>query len=366
MSDSIKQVIVPELNSDRTEQGNVPSVLLIYTGGTIGMIENPETGVLEAFDFDYVQMHVPEMSQFNFRVDTYTLSPILDSSDVGPDLWVKIADLIQKYYDAYDGFVVLHGTDTMAYTASALSFMIEGLTKPVLLTGSQLPIGKIRTDGKENLLTSIEIAAAKDEHGRPYVHEVCVLFDNQLLRGNRSTKIAADQFNAFSSPNYPNLATVGIDIEYKEYNMLPRVDDIDGITFRSNLDSNILILRIFPGISDAVLTSTLGTPGVKAVVLETFGSGNAPTHPEFLMALETAVKNGIIVVNVTQCQIGRVEMKRYGTGATLLKAGVVSGVDMTVEAAVTKLMYLLGQDLTNEEVKKLMSTNLRGELNERP
>lgn len=342
------------------------AVLLIYTGGTIGMTHNPSSGVLEAFDFDYIQLHVPEMKLFDFRIDTHTIHPIKDSSDVGPDLWIEIAQLIQQAYAYYDGFVVLHGTDTMAYTASALSFMIEGLRKPVLLTGSQLPVGSMRTDGKENLLTSIEIAAAKNEKGEPCVQEVCVLFNNQLLRGNRCTKVAADQFKAFMSPNYQNLAKVGIDIEYHEWNLLklPATAHND-IVVRTNLDTNILILRLFPGIHEGVLKSTFGTPGLKAVVLETFGSGNAPTNPRFLGTIKEAIDNGIIVVNVTQCLTGSVEMKRYGTGATLLNAGVISGADMTVEAAVTKLMYLLGQELPHEEVKQKMEKNLRGELSER-
>lgn len=339
-----------------------PHVLLIYTGGTIGMIENPTTRGLEAFDFAYIEQQVPEIKLLSFEISINTQIPPRDSSDVGPDFWIEIADVIRENYHQYDGFVILHGTDTMAYTASVLSFMLEGLKKPVLLTGSQLPVGKIRTDGRENLLTSLEIAASQDENGEPFVQEVCVFFNNQLLRGNRSAKISADHFLAFQSPNYPKLASVGIEIDYDEKLMLPRLPKETPFSVHSKLDSRVLVVRLFPGISCQVLKTIFETPNLKGVVLETFGSGNAPSSECFLDIIKKAVKNNIVVVNVTQCLEGRVQMYRYETGQNLLKAGVVSGGDMTVETAVVKLMFLLANCDSTEEVKKKMESNLRGEL----
>lgn len=337
------------------------SVLMIYTGGTIGMIENPENGALEAFDFRYIEEHVPEIKRFGFAIETISFDPVKDSSEMGPDSWVKIVEIIRDNYDAYDGFVVLHGTDTMAYTASGLSFMLEDLGKPVVLTGSQLPIGQLRTDGKENLITAIEIAAAKDEDGYPYVTEVCVLFDNLLFRGNRCTKVSSDQFAAFASPNYPPLARVGINIHYDRKVRLAPPKEGRPLRARTSLDSRVVILKLFPGISEAVVRGVLATPGVKGVVLETFGSGNAPCSLWFLQALKEAVDRGIVIVNVTQCMVGSVQMKRYETGIKLIGAGVVSGYDSTTESAVAKLMLLLGDGRTCTEVKQLMETNLRGE-----
>ena len=348
------------MNSISSASSNAPSVLLIYTGGTIGMIANPETGVLEAFDFEYIEQHVPEIQRFGYHIDTISFKSAIDSSDMGPACWVDIVRIIEKHYEQYDGFVVLHGTDTMAYTASALSFMLEHLSKPVVLTGSQLPIGMLRTDGKENLIASLEIAAARDEQGLPYVSEVCVLFNDLLLRGNRTTKTCADQFAAFASPNLPALAEVGIDIHYDRALLRPAAGT--PLKCHTVLNEHVVVLKLFPGISASTVRGILNTEGLKGVVLETYGSGNAPTSDWFINEIRQAVQRGIVIVNVTQCTRGTVVMHRYDTGNRLLCAGVVSGYDSTTEAAVTKLMFLLGQGIPTEEVKRLLQTDLAGEL----
>lgn len=336
------------------------SILLIYTGGTIGMIENPTTGILEAFNLEHMMEHVTELKNMNCNLSSVQFNPPLDSSSMGPDSWVEIVKIIVENYTLYDGFVVLHGTDTMAYTASALSFMLENLDKPVILTGSQLPIGMLRTDGKENLITAIEIAAAK-ENDVPIVPEVCIYFENVLLRGNRTCKTNADNFNAFSSYNYPPLARAGINIQYdRQYIHHP--------VFRKPLnpsfimDRHITFFKIFPGMLPDTVESLLNTPGLKGVVMETYGSGNAPSDPWFLQMLKQAVDRNIVIVNITQCRAGTVEMQRYETGYKLLEAGVISGYDSTAEAALTKLMYLFGLGLTPPEVKEYMYCSLVGEL----
>lgn len=338
------------------------AVLLIYTGGTIGMVENPRTGALAAIDFAYIEQHVPEVENFDFHIDTYSFDQVIDSSEMGPKHWQEIAEVIWENYSRYSGFVILHGTDTMAYTASALSFMLEGLSKPVLLTGSQLPIGKIRTDGRENLLTSIEIAAAKDDTGKPLLREVCVYFDNRLFRGNRCTKMSSDQFRAFDSPNYPCLAHAGINIHYNTDVQLHNDYTEESLRVHLDLDPNILVLSLFPGLPEEMVETAFDSPGLRAVVFRTFGSGNAPASDRFLRILRETTDRGIIIVNISQCFVGKVTMERYATGVTLLDAGVVSGHDMTVEAALAKLMHLLGSGLSTDEVKRLMGTNLRGEL----
>lgn len=336
------------------------SILLIYTGGTIGMIENPETGVLESFNFQHLKDNMPELKKLGYDISTIQFEPPLDSSDMGPESWMKMVRIISDNYQNYDGFVILHGTDTMSYTASALSFMLENLNKPVILTGSQLPIGMLRTDGKENLITAIEIAAAK-ENGIPIVPEVCIFFENDLLRGNRTSKINADNFNAFRSYNYPALAHAGIYIKYDTQQIYHQVARRP-LKPHFLLDQNIAILKLFPGISPKVVESILNIPDLKGVVMETFGSGNAPSFEWLLEMLADAVRRGIIIVNITQCSAGSVEMHRYETGHKLLQAGVISGFDSTTESAVTKLMFLFGHGLTPEEVKDHMNCSLIGEV----
>lgn len=338
-----------------------PRVLIIYTGGTIGMIRNPDTGALESFNFEHLRKHVPEIDCFDYVIRTYQFVPALDSSDMDPSHWAKIVSVIEYNYDLFDGFVILHGTDTMAYTASALSFMLENVAKPVVLTGSQLPIGMLRTDGRENLITAIEIAAAHDDHGRPLVPEVCVFFEQRLLRGNRTTKMNAENFNAFCSYNYPELAHVGIDINYN-FPMIKRPDPSKPFKAHKEYYTGVLALTLFPGIRQELIEDVLEIKGIKGVILRTFGSGNAPQRLRFLDALRKAEKRGVVVVNVTQCQAGSVRMGRYETGLRLQDAGVVSGYDTTIEAAITKLMCLFGQGYSATQVRQLMNQSLAGEI----
>ncbi|MDR2970831.1 MAG: type I asparaginase [Bacteroidales bacterium] len=335
-------------------------ILVIYTGGTIGMLMNKETRALEPFPFDDIYIHLPMLSLVNAEIAVKEMLPLIDSSDTNPDFWVRLATLIYEHYNDYDGFVVLHGTDTMAYTASALCFLLENLSKPVILTGSQLPLGVMRTDGRENILNSIEIAAAKKD-GKPRVPEVCIYFENSLLRGNRAYKDNAEHFNAFHSANYPKLAEVGVHIKYNDAFIRPVTDHL--LKLHTQMDENIAILKLYPGISRQAMQSVFNTDGLRAIILETFGSGNAPSNPEFISILEEAVKKGIVIVNVTQCKGGgTVEVGRYGASLLLKKIGVISGHDITTEAAVAKLMYFLGEGLTNEEVKHYMGVSLRGEI----
>lgn len=343
-------------------QNSKSSILLIYTGGTIGMKEDPSIQALRPFDFSQILEEVPELSKFAYRIDSYTFDPLIDSSDVEPSLWVSLAELIESRYDMYDGFVILHGTDTMAYSASALSFMIEGLTKPVIFTGSQLPIGAPRTDGKENLISSVEIAAAKDEDGHAVVPEVCICFDNVLMRGNRTTKINSDNFRAFRSENMPPLAEAGINIRYNT-SLIRRPGSWDSRpVFHKELDTRVSILKLHPGITPQVVRSILCSPDPRAVIIETYGAGNAPSKEWFISLINEAAGMGKILLNVTQCIAGSVNMDIYATGKTLKEAGVTNGYDSTTESALAKLFHLMGRYSDEEEVRKGLENNLRGEI----
>ena len=336
-------------------------ILLIYTGGTIGMNRNPKTGALEPFDFEHLLSRVPELEQFQTEIATYQFQPPIDSSDMSPELWCQLTHIIADRYNDFDGFVVLHGTDTMAYTASALSFMLQNLTKPVIFTGSQLPIGQLRTDGKENLITSIEMAAAKHQDGTAMVPEVGIYFNGHLLRGNRTTKQSADEFNAFESFNYPHLADAGVTIAYHE-ELIHRPDFHEPMLPHFRLDQNVIIFSLFPGIREDLIRHIIATPNLRSIVMRTFGSGNAPQSPWLLSALKEGYRYGKVVVNISQCLQGRVEMGRYDTGYQLQEAGVISGRDSTVEAAVTKLMFLNAKYDDPDMVRKLMNQSLCGEI----
>ena len=338
------------------------SILLIYTGGTIGMKEDPSIQALRPFDFSQILAEVPELRKFAYKIDSVTFDPIIDSSDVDPQNWVTLASVIEERYDQYDGFVILHGTDTMAYSASALSFMIEGLTKPVIFTGSQLPIGVPRTDGKENLISSVEIAAAKDENGHAMVPEVCICFDNVLMRGNRTTKINSDNFRAFRSVNCPPLAEAGISIRYNETLIRKPEDWSKKPVFHKNLDTRVSILKIHPGITPQVAKGILCGQESRAVIMETYGAGNAPSREWFLEIVREATAMGKILMNVTQCLAGSVNMDLYATGKSLKELGVINGYDSTTESALGKLFFLMGISLCNEEVKAGLCNNLRGEI----
>lgn len=338
------------------------SLLLIYTGGTIGMKEDPSIQALRPFDFSQILAEVPELRKFAYKIDSYTFDPLIDSSDIEPSSWKTLASIIEAQYDTYDGFVVLHGTDTMAYSASALSFMIEGLTKPVIFTGSQLPIGMPRTDGKENLISAVEIAAAKDEDGNAVVPEVCIYFDNVLLRGNRTTKINASNFRAFRSENYPPLAEAGINIRYnRDLIRKPRHPQHRPV-FHKDIDTRVSILKIHPGITPQVVRDILCSKDSRAVIIETYGAGNAPSKKWFTDMVREASDMGKVLLNVTQCIAGSVDMDIYATGKSLKEAGVLNGYDMTTEGALAKLFYLQGQYQENTEVKRIIEEDLRGEI----
>ncbi len=338
------------------------ALLLIYTGGTIGMKQDMKDLTLKPFDFSQILDEVPEIRKFAFKIDTYSFEPPIDSSDVEPSLWQDLARLIKEKYEDYDGFIILHGTDTMSYSASALSFMLDGLTKPVIFTGSQLPIGVPRTDGKENLISAVEIASAKDKEGHPAVPEVCVCFDSLLMRGNRSTKVNSEVFRAFQSPNFPPLAEAGINIRYNnEYIRKPN-DWYQSLTINTELDTRVSILKIHPGITPEVVRNILCGKDTRAIIMETYGSGNAPTRDWFLDIVKESSAMNKIIVNVTQCLAGTVNMNIYANGKALERAGVIDGYDSTTESALAKLFYLMGKSRDNEWVKAMMSRNLKGEI----
>lgn len=337
-----------------------PSILLIYTGGTIGMIQDPVTHALKPFSLEHLIATVPELERFNFNIHSSSFETPIDSSDATPNLWVKLAQIIEEHHDQYDGFVILHGTDTMAYTASALSFALQNLSKPVILTGSQLPIGMLRTDGKENLISSIEIAAIYSNHVGQKRGEVCVYFDGQLFRGNRTIKSSTQHFEAFESPNYPSLAEVGVNVDFEPDHFIANHQGKFSVS--TQFSNRVGVIHLFPGLSNETLQALFAVNENEGYILRTYGSGNAPTHPDFLKLLEEQVGKGKLILNITQCDRGTVNQGKYASSSMLENIGIIGGRDMTFEAGITKLMYLLGNQKDLNTIPDLLRRPLRGEM----
>ena len=339
----------------------IPHILLIYTGGTIGMVKDFETGALKAFNFDKLIKHIPELNHLNCTIDTFSFESPIDSSDMNTKEWFFLAEVIEDRYQQYDGFVILHGSDTMSYSSSVLSFMFENLSKPIIFTGSQLPIGDLRTDAKENLITSIEIASSQDENCEPIISEVCLYFEYKLYRANRTTKVNAEHFEAFASPNCLPLAESGVHLKFNKQ-LIQKNQSTKPLLVRKQLCDDIVILKLFPGITENVVKSVLEIENLKGVIIETFGSGNATTKSWFISLLAKAIAKGVQIINVTQCAGGSVIMGKYETSIKLIEIGVISGFDITTESAIAKLMYLLGQNIPDNDFKAIFETPIRGEM----